>query len=208
MPHYIHNSFTVTAVDCFDSQVEFPILTEDLLKSAVETWTFEGGINAAGRRHLTLEFETTWKPPVEAYKRLESWISHRGGFLELKAEATWTDEAYGHDVRFRWLFDGDKFEVMEVGLLKQDQRFAYPQECVGEILSFTDRWQNLVSFIGLPEDPFEEPYSSEKDLHEDLMHRAHNRHLKWEEERKRKECKVVSLDQYRKTCECEQELPF
>lgn len=202
MPNYINNMITVTAIDCFDSQLEFCNLSEHLLKSAVEIAISKGGVNEVGLQYLTLGFRTTWRPPVEVYKRLESWISRSGSFLEIKAEATWTDEADGHDTRFRWLFDGDRFEVVEVGLLPLDQKLAGPQEAVGEVLSFKEQWQNFARVLGLPEDPFEERYDSEEDLHEDLRQRAQNRWLKGEES------KIIDLDQYRKKRKDRQDLPF
>ena len=58
-------------------------------------------------------FDSAWFPPIEVYETLEKRAKELDG---VKLYATWYDEAEEYDTRYRWLFDGKKYQVEETGL--------------------------------------------------------------------------------------------
>ena len=119
MSNKLLNDFRVTAPD---RETLDAVLDEFYcLEVAGERTNFFPDENGKFACHF--EFKTAWSPPIEAYKKIEENVS-KIGKADIELDATWVDEGDHYDIRYRWLFDGVKYEVVKTGLTYSPEDIA------------------------------------------------------------------------------------
>ena len=111
MPNIFHNTLDIyTPNPTQTEQLAAFVLSSSEIYEGQRLWTDE-------RYGCTFSysFRTNWKPPVNTYEALLEQARKIAG---ASLEATWVGEADDYDTRYRWLFDGDKYEVDETGLTR------------------------------------------------------------------------------------------
>ena len=111
MPNMINNELKIEAHEvCTDSLLRFQRAIESRAVEIVKNRTIEKG------DLLTLEmsFRTHDEPPIAVYKQIEEYMRQNNIESEaLEAEATFLDERDDYDNRYRWLFAGGDYQVIE-----------------------------------------------------------------------------------------------
>ena len=111
MPNMINNELKIeTHGDCTDVLLKFQ---QEIESEAVE---IARNHTTEKRDSLTLEmsFRTYDAPPIAVYKQIEEYMRQNNtGSKALEAEATFLDYLDDYDNRYRWLFAGGDYQVIE-----------------------------------------------------------------------------------------------
>ena len=114
MPNMIHNELKIETHNfLIDRLLKFQQEIESEAVEISRIRTTEKGDSLT----LEMSFRTHADPPVAVYRRIEEYTRQNNIESEaLEAEATFLDERDDCDDRYRWLFEGDGYEVIETHL--------------------------------------------------------------------------------------------
>jgi len=134
MPNIIYNRLKVTAPDRSLLLSLIGELDVTQVWGSDKTFTITDNFSVC-----TYPFDSAWFPPVEVYETLEKRVKNLDGVTLM---ATWYDEADEWNTRYRWLFDGQKYQVVETGLNPRiaawiaEEGLENSQPTVGTVMDF------------------------------------------------------------------------